>query len=165
MRPISSVFATIVTIILLNAQAFATTATWVVGDGWNVLGDSEIGYCRLNVQYERDDLLAVMAGNLKGGPSMGVSSRNLRPLIQNAEAVEASLRFSNDEFYRLVAEVLGEDLVIANVPVEAVLDFANTAWMELRVRGLLVGTYSLDGTSNMVSELTACIQSMRGDPA
>lgn len=152
-------------LILFSSPAFATMATWVNDGSWNILGDSEIGYCRLNVQYERDDTLAVLAGNLRGGPSMGFSSRNLHPLIQNAEAVEASLRFSNDEHYQLVAEVLGPTLIIANVPVQAVLDFANMAWMEVRVRGLLIGTYNLAGTSNMVSELAACIQAMRGDPA
>lgn len=165
MRPIIYTFMAIVTVMLLNAQAFATMATWADGDGWNIQGNSEVGYCLLSAYYEPDDMLTIAAGNLEGGPAMGLSNRNLRALTQNAEAVEANLRFSNGGFYRIVGRVLSPTVILADIPIEAVLDFAKAASMEVRVRSVLIGAYNLAGTNTMVVQLAACIEAMGGEPS
>lgn len=165
MRSTAHTLTAIVIIVLLNAQAFATQATWAEGEGWNIVGNSERQDCRLSLLYDTADMIVVYTGNDIQGPAMGFSGRNLRPLTEGAAIVEANLTFSNGQFHRLVAKVLDQGLITADVPVKAVLDFANTSWMEVRVRGVLIGAYNLTGTRRLVEELGQCVLAMGGKPS
>ena len=165
MRPIISIFTAIITITLLNAQAFAVTATWAEGPGWNIKADSSVPLCHLIVDYETEDFVSLIVGDRAQGPAMGLYGRNLRPLVSDVEIVEASVRFSSGDSYRLIAKVLGPNLIMADIPKQLIVNFAETLWMEVRVRGLLVDRYNLDGTKGLVIELASCLNAMRGQPS
>lgn len=164
MRPIIHTLMAIVTVMLLNAHAFATTAIWAEGNDWNIRGNSEDQYCHLSMHYETAGTILVYADAGVRGTSMAISGRNLRPLTEGFDIVEANLTFSGDQHYPLVARVLDRKLIVADVPMQAVLDFANTVWMEVRVRGILIGRYSLNGTRRLIEELGQCVLAMDGDP-
>lgn len=162
---ILATIAILLSTIFASAPAFATTATWAQGDFWEIQGNSTNQHCLLHVHYEDRDMLSVIAGRPGRELSMGFNARNLRPLTADKSVVEASLEFSNGEHYQLVANVLDDDLLYADVPSEAVAAFAETAWVKVRVHEILIDTYSLNGTHDLVLRLVECVKAMRSDPA
>lgn len=161
-------------LMLWSAVTLAAEQPPVRVHGWRV--EDQKGWCSATTGFNPDVFMMVGYDVAHDTSVFSIYSPRWRSIAEDAN-YPLRIDFSNERYYS-TSEAKGEVLGDAGTQPfgvstvwkaeEYLGDFAAASWMEIRVRGTLLGRFSLKGTREMVRALARCAEkSFRdypGDP-